>query len=426
MFFDEKLASNKRVLAAVSGGADSVALFRLLVEMRDKGECGLIAAHYEHGIRGQESLDDAVFVQALCDRYGVPLVNGRADVPEIAKRSNEGLESCARRLRHAFLNETCDIYACDCIATAHHADDQAETVLMHLLRGTGPEGIKGIEPVSGRLIRPLLKTRKNDIYAYLRSIGQDWREDASNAENDNPRNIIRNEVMPKLEKAYPGAVDAINRYALSARLESRFITDIADVWYKQNVTEYPGIYKVDMSGDEALVRRAVRKIVGRDLTAAKLDEIIACRTATDVVNGIRAEYAGGSMFLIMPREAPYPALFNIEGVTELYGLCRFESSPSEPVPIRDDKFTQVLRCKALSGAVARTRLEGDFIYPFGMSRKKSFSDYLTDIKVPRPLRDIIPVIARGSEILWAVGCGISAKCAVSDGDAALRVACLPF
>jgi tRNA(Ile)-lysidine synthase len=419
------IARGRHVLAALSGGADSVALLHILCRARDEGILRLTAAHYEHGIRGKDSLDDAEFCRELCRKLDVPFIMGRASVPEIARRTGEGLETCARRLRHAFLNETADIMGAELIALAHHMDDQAETVLMHLLRGTGPEGITGMRQVSGRLFRPLINVRKAELVEYLKSQGETWREDATNMITDNPRNHLRLEAIPAMEGAYPGAVNAIARYAASAALESDFMDRLTDDFMRERVEMLPHGWRLDVAGSchEALLRRALRRLLGRDLDSAGLDGIISMETACDVSGGISARRAGNNLYIIRACDRPRAQLFRTEGATELQGICRLVSRKWESIPEKRLKSTQVLDGKSLEGAVLRTRAEGDYIAPLGMRGTKTLSDYFTDLKVDRPMRDIAPLLARGNEVLWVVGHGISQNCALRDGSDAVRIVC---
>lgn len=418
-------ARGRHVLAALSGGADSVALLHILCRARDEGILSVTAAHFEHGIRGKDSLDDADFCRELCRKLDVQFILGRAPVPEIARRTGEGLETCARRLRHGFLNETADILGADLIALAHHMDDQAETVLMHLLRGAGPEGITGMRVVSGRLFRPLINVRKVELVAYLEKLGETWREDATNMITDNPRNHLRLEAIPAMERAYPGAVSAIARYASSAALESGFMDQLTDEFLEKRVEKLPIGWRVDAFGNcpEALLRRALRRLLGRDLDSQGLDALIGLETACDVFGGISARRAGDNLYVILPWERPRAELFRPEGVTSLEGICRLTSEKWENAPEKKLKSTQVLDRKSLEGAVLRTRAEGDRIAPLGMKGTKSLSDYFTDLKVDRPLRDMVPLLARGSDVLWAVGYGISRDCALKDGGDAVRIVC---
>lgn len=417
-------ARGRHVLVALSGGADSVALLTILCRARDSGMLSVSAAHFEHGIRGDESLGDAEFCRQLCLDMGVTFVPGRANVPEIARRTGEGLETCARRLRHRFLDETAQILDAELIALAHHLDDQAETVLMHLLRGSGPDGATGMRRVSGKLYRPLLSVRKADITEFLRTEGIPWREDSTNAVADNPRNQLRLEAIPAIERAYPAGMRAIARFAENMAVENDYVSRMTDKFMDARVEALPHGWRIDFSGDceEALLRRAVRRLCGPDLTSAKLGELMEFSSTCDVVNGLRAAVCAGFMYITRRFDAPEPQLLKLDGTTELAGICSIRCQSAAPVPEKTLKSAQVLSKSALEGAVLRTRMEGDRIAPLGMNGTKSLSDYMTDLRIDRPLRDVTPIVAKGREVLWVVGFGISQLCAL-DGTEAVKLEC---
>ena len=418
-------ARGKYVLAALSGGADSVALLDVLCRARDQGILTLAAAHFEHGIRGEESLADAAFCKELCAERNILFIPGHANVPEIARRTGEGLETCARNLRHRFLDQTASMLGCDLIALAHHMDDQAETVLMHILRGAGAEGASGMRRLAGRLYRPLLSVRKQEITEHLLAEGIKWREDITNQVADNPRNALRLNAIPALEEIYPAGVRAVARFAENIAVESEFIGRLTEDFIGKSVEKLPHGWRIDISGccEEALLRRTLRQIIGPELTQAKLNELIALTTACDVVGDMRAEICGDMLYITRPFELPHgAALLSMTGVTALEKLCRIRCTECEPVPEKKLRSTQVLSRSALQGAVLRTRAAGDRITPLGMKGSKSLSDYMTDLKIDRPMRDMVPIIARGNDVLWVIGFGIS-KNAALDGGEAIKLEC---
>ena len=205
------VASGSHVLLAISGGADSTALLCLLLEARQRLSLVLSCAHVEHGIRGEASLSDLAFVTALCREKGVPLYTAHVDAPGYARTQGCGLEDAARTLRYAFLNRTADAIGADAIALAHHAGDQAETVLLHAMRGSDVHGLCAMRARSGRLIRPLLACSPEALRAYLAAIGQTFCEDATNADRAYARNRVRLDVLPQMERAVPGAGGALCR-----------------------------------------------------------------------------------------------------------------------------------------------------------------------------------------------------------------------
>ena len=198
-----------RILCAVSGGADSMCLLHLL---HNRGR-DVVAAHFEHGIRGEESLRDAAFVQSWCREQGIPCVTGHGDAPGYAAEQGLSLEEAARALRYRFLEETAEEQGCDYIATAHNGDDNVETVLLNLTRGAGALGLSGIPPRRGKIIRPLLGVSRREIEDYLEKNAVPHVEDSSNQSDDYSRNRIRHRVVPVLRELNPGLHVAVGRTA---------------------------------------------------------------------------------------------------------------------------------------------------------------------------------------------------------------------
>ena len=188
-------------------------LLAWLNELREEYGFSLFAAHYEHGLRGEESQRDAAFTKEQCERLGIPCTVGHGDVAGYAAENRLGIEDAARTLRYRFLEETADRLRCDRIATAHTLNDNAETVLMNLCRGAGTRGLAGIPPVRGRLIRPLLETDREEIETYLKAHAIPHVEDSSNASDDYTRNRIRHRLIPLLKEENPSVLSAISRTA---------------------------------------------------------------------------------------------------------------------------------------------------------------------------------------------------------------------
>jgi len=228
--FDERLhdelaaldLAGKSLLLAVSGGADSVALLRGCAALRERLSLKLTAAHLNHGLRGAQADDDARWVAELCRRFDIPCVVERADIPTRAAAQRLGVEEAARDARYEFLARTANEHNCTHVATAHTADDQAETVLHHVLRGTGLAGLRGISrsrPLSDgvALVRPMLALDRAAVEEYLSELGQDYRVDETNADASLTRGRIRHELLPRIEREYnPQVREALHRLAQQA------------------------------------------------------------------------------------------------------------------------------------------------------------------------------------------------------------------
>jgi len=212
-----------RVAVAVSGGADSVCLLRVLAEIAPEIGLVLSVAHVHHGIRGGAADEDAEFVRALAERLGLPFYLKRVDTPAAARAEKQSVEEAARHLRYAWFRELLAQGKADAIATAHTLDDQAETVLHRLLRGAWTEGLGGIHPViacpGGVILRPFLETRREEIVGWLRGLGQAWREDETNTDTAFTRNRIRHELLPQLAGFNPRTAEQLAHMATIARDE---------------------------------------------------------------------------------------------------------------------------------------------------------------------------------------------------------------
>ena len=209
------------LLVGVSGGADSVALLLLLTRRRSTQGGRLWAVHVDHALRGEASDGDALFVKELCERLRVPLLTYRAHPPERPS------EDWARKARYSFFRQAMEQTRAEALCLAHHLDDQAETFLLHLLRGAGPAGLNGMAPDTTRdgmrILRPLLSIRREELRQYLLSVGQIWREDASNADARYLRNAVRHELLPLMEQLGPGAAEHIAAAAALLREEDELL-----------------------------------------------------------------------------------------------------------------------------------------------------------------------------------------------------------
>ena len=425
---DFSAVRGRRLLIALSGGADSVALAAMLAEAREAYGLTLIAAHIDHCIRA-ESAGDAEFCRGLCDRLGIAFHTDRIDVPAEAMRNHWGLETAARHCRHRRLRQFLRETGADYIATAHHMDDQAETVLMHLARGSSLQGLcgMGVLDEDKRIYRPLLGWRKAELADYLRARGLEWREDATNRIPDNPRNALRLNVIPEIEKWYPGFAQAVWRLSCTARLESDLMDALTDRYLHDGGADGPFCAWLELNPPphRAILRRAIRARSGADLSWEQVNALEAlCRQPRgklDIGPNAFAERTGSRLYFVRkaPPKIPEAAL-SLNGETRLWPLGRIIASPWTEGPIRDDPLRQALNPVALTGAVLRTRRPGDRIRPLG-GGDKLLSDYFIDKKVDRPLRDATPLVAVGNRVHWVVGHGISREAALVPGCGAVEL-----
>lgn len=404
----------KHLLVALSGGADSTALLALLCANSATYNLRITAAHLNHMIRGAEADADEMFCRTLCARLGINLIRHRINIPQEASERGIGLETCARDARYRFLRAAMTQCGADLIATAHHANDQVETILMHLFRGTGPEGITGMRVFSGDLYRPLLELQRDQLRDYLRKHGIPWREDSTNSVADNPRNKLRLNVIPEIESIYPGAHSAILRFARTMCIENDTLTELTDEYLRCYAESYP--YGTRLSTDpmpsEAVLRRAIHRLCGLDISFEKIEEVVRMtgkqHGKTDFSNTVSIERTPSALWLInkhFPHPDPVPVVLNssrtLTGIAEIV-FCEgeFPICPENPM-------TESIDLSRIENACIRTRMPGDRIHPLGAPGSRLLSDCLTDRKIERPIRDQLPLIAVENRVLWCLGVGIS-------------------
>ena len=403
-----------RYLIGLSGGADSVALLMtLLPDIRD-GRIAAEAVHVNHGLRGTESDDDEKFCRELCEREGVPLTVYRADL------QGKTDEDSARKARYGFFREKYKAFKADGLILAHHADDQAETFLMRLTRGAGPEGLECMredETVEDiRILRPMLRIRREEIRAALTEDGTGWREDSTNTDTAYLRNRVRQELIPALEAISESAVDKICRTAGMIAADNDVLDAAADQLLRENAKGSILNAAAITAEPEAVRRRVLRKwwnaegpvLEEHALSAAQTEALTALldvpKGKTNLPGGVYAVRTGKHLILRRSEkeEAPEPAAFS--GKETVFGDYRITVGPSEGNP-GDGKRTQEVPDGFFEGCEIRTRRPGDRIRPFGSNGSRKLQDYLTDRRIGEPFRDQIPLICRGNEVLLVCGVG---------------------
>lgn len=418
-----------RVVAAVSGGSDSVALLHLLHDLHRGGELVLDAvAHFNHQTRAAASDDDEAFCRELAAHLAIPFECECDDVPQRANERGVSIEVAARDLRHTFLERVRRRRAADRIATAHTRDDQAETVVLRALRGAGLRGLGGIAPTRDSRIRPLLLCSRDELRDDLRVRGQAWREDATNADLANPRNRVRHEVLPYLEAHFnPSARQALARLADLARADDDALRREAAVAAVHLVHSDEVATRVNAAALNALPEALARRVVQHALEhfgdaapgLADIDNVLAVAAgelvATEVF-GVRAEHSGGSVVLMRRGVDTTPPGFcldlTIPGAVEIPGRRVVEalraglpSAEQQPEPGVESSEQVTIDADGVGTAlVVRNRRPGDRVRPLGLGGHKKLQDLFVDRKVSRWERDHVPVItdARG-RIVWVVG-----------------------
>ena len=394
------------VLAAVSGGADSMALLYALKELRTHDDFQLSCVHVEHGLRGADSLSDAAFVETTCLEWQIPfyLIKAQGLTPGMA-----GLEAAARAARYEGFQKVYEAIGADALLLAHHQGDQAETLLMHLMRGAGLKGLCGMAEDSFRMgmriLRPLLSLSPRLLRDALCEVSQGWREDATNQEPDNWRNILRLQVMPQLETMAPGCTQRIAHTAQSLKETADFLDTACAPLLVQ-----PGLLPIALwqSAHPAVQKNALRLWAQTPLSYEQtlaLCRLMAAPTGSreNLPGGLTA-YRGSRYLHRLPARCPDYLSF--------IGWKNWQG------PGGNGQTSQAIPLALAEKALWRTRLPGDTIAPFGRCGTQSLQDFLTNRKVDQPFRDVMPLLALGSEILWIPGVGASQKCRLTAGEEA--------
>ncbi|MCC6798126.1 MAG: tRNA lysidine(34) synthetase TilS [Candidatus Hydrogenedentes bacterium] len=426
------LAPGETVLAAVSGGPDSICLLHALAELGYH----LHIAHFDHQTRGHKSAEDAEFVRDVAVRFGSPFHLESRPIEEEAAEVGESFEAYARGARYSFFRRVADSTGCTAIATGHHADDRAETVLMRLLRGTWPGGLGAIPPVRNngdgrRVVRPLIECTREEIMAFLADGSIGYCEDETNASMQHTRNRVRHELMPELvEKYNPRLRDALCRLA-----EMQY--DANDVIRQRTGELILACYHdaaIDLvefaRGPIACQRELLADCAERNGIDIEFDRIERARLFVlqgpqhkyfDFGNGVMLRNERGTTYILdAARQADDGATeLQLPGATPAMGLvfhCRIlEQAPAMPIRGLCNASRQIFDADRVNGAVSvRARRDGDRFTPLGMEQPKKIQDYMVDRKVDQPLRDAVPLVCVDDRIAWVVGHTIDASVAVTD------------
>ncbi len=435
------------LVVGVSGGPDSLCLLYALDRLREEFGLSLHIAHLNHCLRGRGSEEDAAFVSRLAQEMGIPSTIGREDVRLWRSPHSHSLEERAREARYAFLGRVAQETRAQGILVAHTSDDQTETVLLHLLRGSGVPGLRGMRsvhsfstPMGGciMLFRPLLDLPRSDTEAYCRALSLTPRLDPSNRSTDYLRNRIRLELIPFLRDYNPNVEAALQRLAVAASLDMEFIEGEVGRAWASVVKEAPGGLRVDSERLCALppslrlhlLRRALETLLG-DLVdieqghIAALEKLMAKPTGKTLClpRGVTATMEYGQCLLALQRAEEDTSTpirgehrLAVPGETRVDGWvvrasvvareeCRLEAGGLKAA-LDLDKVGQDL--------TVRGRRRGDRFQPLGMEHEKKLQDFLVDSKVPRRLRDGIPLVCAQGQIVWVVGLRIDDRAKVTE------------
>ncbi|MBR4949837.1 MAG: tRNA lysidine(34) synthetase TilS [Clostridia bacterium] len=409
------LEKGDTVLVALSGGSDSVALISVLLYLREKLSLTLFAAHVNHNLRGEDSLNDENFVRKLCKDHNIPLFVKSVDIEKISKEKNLGTEECARDERYKFFYEVSKEKGISKIATAHNKNDNAETVLFNLLRGSGLSGLSGIPCKRDNIVRPLLCVSKEEILKYLLEKEQTFVTDKTNFETDYTRNKIRLNVFPLLSEINGGFINNIYRCSQSLKEDEEYLSEISKkelkkiangkklsidglknlplsilnrvilIFYKENFNKSPDFTDIKL----------IREMVFNGRTSMKLDlsEKISCVRGYDFIEFFEEEKKAVADFCYEISHKVF-----IEEVSKTVSITKVEN-------INNFVTKNLYDCDKICGMLkARKRKAGDY---FTLSMKKSLKKLFIDKKVPREDRESAIVIADEKGVVFVEGFGVS-------------------
>lgn len=454
------------VLAGVSGGADSVALIHVLVELKNRYRLDKLAiAHLNHGLRGRASDEDAEFVEQMARRLGLDHFVEKTDVRQYKKEHGLSLEEAARNVRYAFLSRIAGTCSFNKIALGHHLDDNAEQVMMNLLRGSGPLGISGIPPARDKtFIRPFYNQRKNKIAAYLKKNKIDHRYDTSNEDTRFLRNRIRHELIPLIEKSYnPNISGVLHRSADILREEHQWMDRAIAPFYENSILK-KGKNGITLSVDRinnthlAVKRRIIRKAIAwvsgrlKNITFAHIDDVITFLTLNkasgrlDLPDGI-CLYRSYDHLVFLRKSGKKGRLFHGDAQPSPY-LYRIQEPGREKTIVYieetggclylseiDKKHLDWRKCSGPNKVFfdmdvltfplkIRTIEPGDRFSPLGVTGSQKIKTYFINRKIPIRRRKKTPVLLDAKSIIWLVGHRMD-NCAKITG-ATTRILCAEF
>ena len=422
-----------KLVVAVSGGPDSVCLLHVLSSLA--GELGLTLhiGHLDHGLRGKESFADAEFVASLSEKLQIPVTIGHADVKAYQASTGMTLEEAAREVRYSFLSEVCQSVGAGYILTGHTRDDNVETILLHVIRGSGTRGLVGLRPLTTReidvgdvtVVRPLIDITRNETVDYCRHFALEPRTDSSNLELSPLRNKIRLKLLPMLAEYNSNISDALLRMSSSAGSELDYLDRrLEDIW-DDIVARKDDVLTLDMKGlagvhpalKRHLLRACLEQLPGglKDIESVHVEDML---DLLDKPAGRRINLPHGLVFktgydnyLLGPEaglDNPYPHLdgeyiLNVPGTTDLPGW-KVDAGFVKAFDTDDNPLTAYLDAGS-SGKIlsVRTWKNGDRFHPLGMDSEKKLGEFMIAARIPRDQRRHIPLVVSPSGIVWLVG-----------------------
>ncbi len=418
------LGDLKTLAVALSGGSDSMALLHYMASNAEKLKIKVVALNVEHGIRGESSKKDSLFVKEYCHAHSIPLISYEIDCKKYATENHLSIEETARVLRYNCFFDAINNGKCDKVATAHHASDNAESVLFNLFRGTGAKGATGIKQnYKDKIIRPFLYTEKAEIQKYIEENNIPFVTDESNFSTEYTRNYIRLNVMPEILKVFPEAIKSINRFAEISTKEDLFLDELADKNIKYTGESLKKRAEINLPLHPVLLSRATIKVlkalgVKKDWEKAHIDAVLALQenqTGRKIDLPCELTVIKEYEKLIFFRQKEEKKTEEINFAVGEFDFCgqkiSIKKENSKNIDLKGGFYADF--DKIPEDAVIRTRKDGDVFTKFG-GGTKPLSDFFTEKKIPLLERDTYPLIASGKTILAVFGLAVSEKIKVGN------------
>ncbi len=420
-----------------SGGADSTALLHVLYTLRQEGElAAVVAVHINHQLRDEESVKDEAFTREFCRQYDIPLFVFTEDVAQLAAQQGKGLEETGRELRYTAFSEVAKQFPSARICTAHNADDNAETVLLHLTRGCGLHGLTGIPAVRDNIVRPLLDCTRDEIEAYCRENQLNFVTDSTNEDVTYSRNRIRHQVLPSLRQINPAAVRAILRLARQAEETEQFLQRQAEAVIPALVTEQEGVYrKAELLQLDPVLQRVVLnellKKAGATAEEQHLQRMVELLPATGAVmlpqtfcfRVLKRTVSVAKAASEMMKKIPVKPGDTVDFGGETYTLLLISREKYEQ-NLNNCKFFFKNACDyaMISGELhLRCRKNGDAYHPAGRGCGKTLKQLFQEAALPPENRNTVPLLCDEAGILFPFGFSCDERAAITKGTEKILV-----
>ncbi|MFZ6006695.1 MAG: tRNA lysidine(34) synthetase TilS [Nitrospirota bacterium] len=419
------LIQGDHVLVGLSGGPDSVCLLTILHKLKPEFGIHISAAYIDHGLRPDEIPYEIELCRDICSSMDMPFTTRPIDVKSYMKEKKLNKQEAARELRYKALDEIAIEKAANKIALGHNADDQAETIIMRLLRGAGTSGLSGIPPVRKYIIRPLIEIERSDIEKFLETEGIGFAIDSSNLKQEYLRNKIRHLIIPAAKKINMDVVKTISRTADIFRDEERYFEILVTKTLMKLITrKTDNAIELFLGPLEAMDTVMLRRVLRRAIDETKGLHGIGFIHVEEIISLIKSGKSGDRIYLpkdIRVIKGYSTIIITSEKPTKLGAYVI--DSPGETIvkessmvlhsaimgvdEVKDygdaQKFAVIDADKVHFPMTIRGRLQGDFFYPLGFGKKKKLQDYFVDEKIPRDERDAVPLLISGNNIVWVIG-----------------------